>query len=308
MPIVPRNTNQLPESGNAPLIFESAPKRVPTPINVDVMLKNMEIEARSDPALRPFLEGVRNRAASGYDITQEILKFNTAIATGQTRSLKLSPLRSNFSERAPGSAQKRPKKRKHHEANFRNHDPHSRKFKKPKQEKPETVWTHSDGSITFFALFDNSELKKLHKRSLKLLYSEKLERCHTCGLRLKMEDISAHHDAHFKENKEQEQRGKQARMRVWYLPYQDWFRDATVRSKSATLFFPDKIEEETKPTVIKQVLASEHYTDCKICGEKFKRVFDQHTEDWVYVGAVYANGETRSLRPQAIVHQSCFET
>ena len=50
-----------------------------------------------------------------------------------------------------------------------------------------------------------------HKRSFKLLYHERLERCYICGLRVKRDDMAAHHDAHLKENEEKKIRLKQVK-------------------------------------------------------------------------------------------------
>merc|ERR1719499_172755 len=120
------------------------------------------------------------------------------------------------------------------------------------------------------------------------------------------QDINQHLDAHFKEHHEKQLREKQARVRVWYLSADDWLQDASAASKKPDSLFFSRKEEKRKEN--KKVLADDRFTDCRICGEDFKKVFDQKNDDWVYMGCVYADGKTSSSsRNKGIVHQSCFE-
>jgi len=283
--------------GVRPIIPPGSSARVslPTsgPVNVHLMISQLESHLMMRPDLEVMLNHIKARAARSLDITDDVFQFNARLAR---------PAPPIHRERAPGSKNAPPSgpaKRR-----YQGRDSGRPRKKRNKSER-EQIWAHDDGSMTFFALFDLADLKKPHKRSLDLLYSEKLELCPTCGLRLKKQDINAHLDNHFKQNNERKLREKQARVRVWYLSTQDWLQDASTSKKPDSLFFSEKEEKRREN---KKVLADDRFTECRICGEDFNKVFDQKQDDWVYQGCVYANGRTnKAFRDLGIVHQSCFE-
>ena len=51
-------------------------------------------------------------------------------------------------------------------------------------------------------------------------------------------------------------------MRVWYLPYDDWLRDATVSNRAVNLFFPDKNTKQKQKKEPKKVPANDECTSC----------------------------------------------
>jgi len=264
------------------------------PINVHLMISQLESHLVMRPDLGVMLSHIKERSSRGLDITEEVFQFNARLAR---------PAPQIHRERAPGSRNTTTQsvKRKYQGRESQSNRPRKKRTKAER----ETIWAHDDGSMTFFALFDLADIKRPHKRSLDLLYSDKLELCPTCGLRLKKQDINEHLDNHFKENNEKKLREKQARVRVWYLSTEDWLQDASASKKPDSLFFSKKAE---KQRANKKVLADDDFTDCQICGEDFKKIFDQGKDDWVYVGCIYADGRTsKSSRNKGIVHQRCFE-
>jgi len=78
------------------------------------------------------------------------------------------------------------------------------------------------------------------------------------------------------------------------------------QTSQKTCFFSQKAVPKQRS--IKKVPADENNPACRICGEAFKKVFDQKVDEWMYMGAVYEDGRTsRGGRKKAIVHQQCFE-
>lgn len=282
------------------------------PINVIEMVKKMELQIQQGSRydLLPLLNRIKEKIRRNLDITTDFIIFAN-ILSKPPNFVNIVPeftpgSRPSRPHQHPPRMGKRPLEYSNH--SVRNVKPKLERKKPPKIE-PETVWTHPNGAVTFFACMEQDELHKEHKRSFKLLYHERLERCYICGLRVKRDNMAAHHDAHLKENEEKKIRLKQARMRVWYLPYDDWLRDATVSNRAVNLFFPDKNTKQKQKKEPKKVPANDECTSCFICGESFKKVFDQKEDDWVYVGAVYEDGRVsrKSRESKRIVHERCYE-
>ncbi|KAK9248504.1 hypothetical protein V1506DRAFT_303127 [Lipomyces tetrasporus] len=162
----------------------------------------------------------------------------------------------------------------------------------------------------------NKFLQKSRPDLVALLYDSLPLQCSTCGRRFADTDCDrkkrdAHLDWHFRVNKRlrEDTRGQS---RSWYLDEESWIKftdgddskeiedssDSSFRVSGSTVSNKDKEDVSHKyipapkdPSVIN--------TPCPICKEKFKSVWNEKAEDWVWMNAVRAENDK-------IYHATCL--
>ncbi|KAK9320952.1 hypothetical protein V1517DRAFT_327848 [Lipomyces orientalis] len=162
----------------------------------------------------------------------------------------------------------------------------------------------------------NKFLQKSRPDLVALLYDSLPLQCSSCGRRFADTDFDrknrdAHLDWHFRVNKRlrEDTRGQS---RSWYLDEESWIKfidgddskvddsnDSSFRTSGSTVSNKDR-EDVSYKCIPAPKDTSVINTPCPICKEKFKSVWNEKAEDWVWMNAVRAENDK-------IYHATCLQ-
>jgi hypothetical protein len=143
------------------------------------------------------------------------------------------------------------------------------------------------------------------------LYQGMIFRCTKCAIRFQeSNDLNLHANDHFLELKAALVQGMSSRN--WYLTESEWevcrvrhFETMPTNGsiKETSVDDVDKIDrkgqdEKGEKSVRVTDVSTDHPGTCKECGEKLTKLFDDKSEAWIFVGAVF-------LPPNSLSHVAC---
>ncbi|EFA78650.1 ENTH domain-containing protein [Heterostelium album PN500] len=137
------------------------------------------------------------------------------------------------------------------------------------------------------------------------LYDALPLQCKTCALRFNDDELfKLHMDWHWRVNKKEKKKKKQAMSRSWYITEDEWIAFecgvTEIHHEQPALPFlnaKNKKEDEQKP--LPNLVADDEQPNCPICREKFDKFWDESNEEWMY-RAVELNEKINK-----IVHVKC---
>ncbi|KAJ1954046.1 mRNA 3' end processing factor, partial [Dispira parvispora] len=172
----------------------------------------------------------------------------------------------------------------------------------------------------------NEELVKKRPGLVECLYRAIPLQCKQCGARYPGTDqgrkhLDAHLDWHFRRNRKQKEKSRQAQPHGWFVSEEDWVSCRLVAAEelsTAAIFESGNVDssvsqsavatdhhndtlspqESSTDTTDESVLRSmfvvvppqDHNLACPICSEKLTGVWDEEEEEWVYRNAIDIDG------------------
>ncbi|KAJ1644329.1 mRNA 3' end processing factor, partial [Dispira simplex] len=172
----------------------------------------------------------------------------------------------------------------------------------------------------------NEELVKKRPGLVECLYRAIPLQCKQCGARYPGTDqgrkhLDAHLDWHFRRNRKQKEKSRQAQPHGWFVSEEDWISCRLVAAEelsTAAIFESGNVDsgasqgavatdqhsdasnsqESSVDTADESVLRSmfvvvppqDHNLACPICSEKLTGVWDEEEEEWVYRNAIDIDG------------------
>jgi len=249
--------------------------------NVEAALQRFQFDVQTRPDLRPHLDQIHMKLSMHQDITTDIIHFQQLVnmppSTDLHQRVQLSQVLTDLEGHISTKSNKTKKRKRVAD---------SRSSVKRKKQKDE-------GGFWFY---DKNDMRKLHTRSLGILYQKKYTQCHVCGMRLAKHQISDHSDMHYLEQVKL-RNNKNTRHRAWNV--KNWVMDVKNLGKTEGA-------ETSKAPVQKQVLVDEAHPTCQICDNELDKVFDEAHKEWFNLNCVYENGKVVTNRSKPIVHWLCY--
>ncbi|KAL1919664.1 uncharacterized protein VTP21DRAFT_1595 [Calcarisporiella thermophila] len=173
-------------------------------------------------------------------------------------------------------------------------------------EKNPTELTVKDiGIITF----SNADLQKRNTVAITLLYESQPLQCKQCGFRYPntpagKAQMDEHLDWHFRQNRRTREK-KRGQSRTWFALEEQWIKQRAaegVESQAPIFEFDNKptVDEDSsvQEQASKVIVPESDPGPCPICHEKFRSVWSDADEEWMYLNAVELNGK--------IYHATCY--